>query len=308
MRDRLRRHRLLLLVVVAAIAVLAAFLARPRGHRVLVADAFVGTLDLRIAASGLVEADGADLSFAGNGRITSIAVEEGQAVSRSQALAWLEPVGSLPGADGVVDAIRAPYDGTVVDIYLRAGSVVVAGQAVLRIVSSEGTWVTAFIESEDAMQLQPGQRLRCRAGGYLSRPWGVVVRAVGKEALPRQNLQGSARQVRVRCQPVNPAFPIPPGTEVDIDGDVPLAADAVLVPTNAVVRDGPHDYVWVADGSRVHRREVEIGPNNFDLIQVHSGLAAGETVVTEGKQGLAEGDRARATRLERGAGGQQGGP
>jgi multidrug efflux pump subunit AcrA (membrane-fusion protein) len=135
-----------------------------------------------------------------------------------------------------------------------------------------------------------------------------VVRAVGKEALPRQNLQGSARQVRVRCQPVNPAFPIPPGTEVDIDGDVPLAADAVLVPTNAVVRDGPHDYVWAADGSRVHRREVEIGPNNFDLIQVHSGLAAGETVVTEGKQGLAEGDRARATRLERGAGGQQGGP
>ncbi len=46
--------------------------------------------------------------------------------------------------------------------------------------------------------------------------------------------------------------------------------------------------------SAVHRRDVELGPNNFDLIQVRRGLEEGERVVVNGKQGLKEGRRVKS--------------
>jgi HlyD family secretion protein len=82
---------------------------------------------------------------------------------------------------------------------------------------------------------------------------------------------------------------------VDVDGEVSLVADAVLIPTAAVVRDGPNELVWVVEGSRVERRGVEIGPNNFDLIDIRSGVQPGEQVVVNGKDGLSEGQRVKVT-------------
>lgn len=195
---------------------------------------------------------------------------------------------------GHTDVIQSPYDGTVVNIYRREGSVVAPGEPVIRLVSTGKPWVTAFVDSEDASYIRRGTTLQCRAGGYLSEPWDIVVRAVGREAVPRQDLAGSARQVRLRCDPVSPAFPLSPGTEVDIDGEVPLVGSAVLIPTSAVVREGARDWVWILESDRVHRREVRLGPNNFHLIQIVDGVRPGDQVVVHGKEGLSDGQRVKA--------------
>ena len=79
-----------------------------------------------------------------------------------------------------------------------------------------------------------------------------------------------------------------------MDGEVALVADALLVPTAAVVRGPSGDQVWVVTDGRVKARPVQVGPNNFDLIVVTQGLAEGETVVVEGKAGLREGESVKA--------------
>jgi multidrug efflux pump subunit AcrA (membrane-fusion protein) len=52
--------------------------------------------------------------------------------------------------------------------------------------------------------------------------------------------------------------------------------------------------VWVVEEGAVHRREVEVGANNFDRIRVRRGLEPGEEVVVNGKQGLKEGRRVKS--------------
>lgn len=257
-----------------------------------VAQARRGDLSLRIAASGLVETESADLSFQGSGRIVGLYVREGDRVRRSAVLARLSPVGTTPGSLGAVDVIHAPYDGSVVEVYQRLGTVVSPAQPVIRMVASDGgTWVTAFVESEDAAHIVPGTSLRCRVGGYLSQSFGLTVARVGKEAVPRPDLPASSRQVRVRCRPVSPGFPLPAGTEVDVDGEVPLVADAVLVPSAAVVLQDGGALVWIVEDGRVHRREVRIGANNFDEIAIREGVEPGESVAVNGKTELEEGLR-----------------
>lgn len=278
---------------VVVVALIAAAHVRGRIPEVSVAEAQVGAMTLRIAASGLVEADSADLSFQGAGRIAEVYVQEGDRFARTDLLARLMPVGAPPGTLGAVDVIQAPYDGRVVAVYRRVGAVVQPGQPVLRVVSHAATWVVAFIESDDAMHLRAGHRLRCRAGGYLSQPWDLTVEEVGAEAVPRPDMPGSSHQVRVRCAPDNPAFPIPAGTEVDVDGEIPLVERGLLIPTAAVVQLGVEDIVWVLRNGHVERRSVTVGPNNFNFIEIREGLRPGETVVVQGKEDLTEGDRVR---------------
>jgi len=253
------------------------------------AQARRGELALRIAASGLVETESADLAFQGSGRIVGLYVREGDRVRRSAVLARVSPVGTIPGSLGAVDVIHAPYDGSIVTVYQRLGAVVSPTQPIIRMVASDGgTWVTAFVESEDAAHIVPGASLRCRVGGYLSQSFELAVAQVGKEAVPRPDLPASSRQVRVRCRPASPGFPLAAGTEVDVDGEVPLVADAVLVPSAAVVLQDGRAWVWVVEEGRVHKREVRIGLNNFDEIAIRGGLEPGESVAVNGKTELEE--------------------
>lgn len=253
-----------------------------------------GPLNYALTAAGLVESESSDMGFQTTGRIVQMYVKEGDRVRRSQLLARVSPLPSIPNTLDASDVITAPYDARVVMVYERVGAVVNPGQAVLRLISDEAPWVTVFVESEDAVHLRRGDHLQCRAGGYLSQAWELVVEQVGSQAVVRPDLPGSSRQVRVKCSVASPGFPLAPGSEVDVDGEFALVADALLVPTAAVVRGPSGDQVWVVTDGRVKARPVQVGPNNFDLIVVTQGLAEGETVVVEGKAGLREGESVKA--------------
>jgi multidrug efflux pump subunit AcrA (membrane-fusion protein) len=288
-----KRRKWYLLIVAALLALIALARARSSRPEVTVAQARTGPLYLRIAASGLVENDSADLAFQAGGEIAELYVREGDRVAATDLLARASGLSRARTGVATGDVIQAPYDGTVVNVYLREGSIAAPGQPVLRVVSSGRPWVTAFMDAEDAIHLSPGQKLQCRARGYLSEAWEIIVRAVGREAVPRPDLPGSSRQVRVRCDVADPAFPLAPGSEVDVDAEVLLVDSGLVIPTAAVVHEGVDDWVWVVAEGAVHRRDVELGPNNFALVHVRRGLEPGEQVVANGKQGLKEGQRVK---------------
>lgn len=291
----IRRHRVLVIIIVLVVVLVIVRAVRGNTPEVEVARAEYGGLTLPIAASGLVEARSSDLGFKSTGRLVEVYVNEGERVAQDQLLARIYPSASLgPATADLGDVIRAPFSGSVVVIYRRPGAVVNPGEPVLRVVESGAEWVTAFVEAEDALILQPGQRLTCRAGGYLSQPFPIIVTEIGREAVPRPDLPASARQVRVRCRPADQSFNLPAGTEVDVDGVIPLLRRGLLIPTNAVVHRGTENFVWLVGGDdTVSRRDVQIGRNNFEQIAIEGGLQAGDTVVVSGKETLAEGQQVR---------------
>ena len=63
-----------------------------------------------------------------------------------------------------------------------------------------------------------------------------------------------------------------------------------MVPSEAVLQraSGPVVFV-VGAGDVVERREVALGPFHRDSVEVVSGVAPGETVVTRGHAGLVDG-------------------
>lgn len=267
------------------------FTVQQRPTAVTYATARRGPMTLTIAASGKVEGDASDLGFVGSGTIVEQYVKEGDRVGTNQLLARIN-LASTPGID---DVIRAPYDGTVVTVYRKIGEAVGPAMPVLRIVRSGGVYVTAYLDSEDAAWVAPGDRFVCRAGGYLARAWLLEVESVGREAVPREDVLGSARQVRAHLRVLNSDFALPIGTAVDIDGDVEIAKDVLQIPAPAIVRLDERTFVWRLVNGRVERREVELGPNNFRFVAITNGLADGDAVVLEGKTDLKAGQKVSAT-------------
>ena len=78
-------------------------------------------------------------------------------------------------------------------------------------------------------------------------------------------------------------------TRVDIEIDGEERVDAVLVPVEAIVGSGTEAMVVVAVGDKAEFRAVTTGLADDDLVEITSGIAAGELVITRGQTGLADG-------------------
>jgi membrane fusion protein (multidrug efflux system) len=63
----------------------------------------------------------------------------------------------------------------------------------------------------------------------------------------------------------------------------------VRIPESSVFKDGESSYVWRVSDDRVERVAVSIGRARDGQIDVLSGINAGEIVVAEPVEGLADG-------------------
>ena len=66
--------------------------------------------------------------------------------------------------------------------------------------------------------------------------------------------------------------------------DTGTASPSLAVPAVAVVYEGADAHVWLADPAHktLALREIKAGPETGGMVQVLSGLSAGDSVVTSG--------------------------
>ena len=76
---------------------------------------------------------------------------------------------------------------------------------------------------------------------------------------------------------------------LQLDIDAEERADTVLIPAEAIVREGGETVIFVAAGSRAERRSVKTGIEDEARIEITDGLRAGELVITRGHLGLTDG-------------------
>ena len=79
------------------------------------------------------------------------------------------------------------------------------------------------------------------------------------------------------------------GTPVRVEIDAEAHADVVLVPLQAIVREGEETAVFVVAGEKAVRRPVKVGITDAEHAEIREGLKAGEPVIVEGQNGLPDG-------------------
>ena len=188
----------------------------------------------------------------------------------------------------------APFDGTLYSLPIREGDFVKTGDLLAEIADLRRVQVRAFIDEPELGQIAVNQSVEIFWDAHTDRVWNGRT-----EVLPKQVVTRGSRNVgELICSVNNDRLDLLPNITVDVRIHVSERPGALVVPRGAVYIEGDKRYVYQVEGSRLHRRSVQVGIANPTKIEVLSGLNEGDVVALPGDVSLKENMRIRAVRAE----------
>jgi membrane fusion protein, copper/silver efflux system len=172
--------------------------------------------------------------------------------------------------------VSAPASGLVM---LRQpgleGMAVTPGMELFHIADLSTLWLSVEVFEDQLPWLSPGEEAQISLSYYPGETFRGRVRYVEPQ------VSEATRTVGLRLEVPNRDGRLRAGMYATVLFKPVAAKDAVVVPSMSVLRTGERDLVLVAlGGGRFAPREVKLGVEGDDFVEVRSGLAAGETVVT----------------------------
>lgn len=181
--------------------------------------------------------------------------------------------------------VAAPFDGLVARRHVNVGEFVAAGQPLFHLVALDPIEVEFFLTETDSSRASPGQGVEVRVASFADEVFHAEVSVVSP------TIEAETRTRRVKALLANSDGRLLPGTFARVDLGVAKRSGVVMVPKEALLlrSDGQVLYRLAADGAHVERLRVEAGRHRDDLVEIRSGVAAGDFVVVRGQAGLVDG-------------------
>lgn len=268
--------------------------------------------DIACAGSGTFEASlSQTITATGSGEVVSVNTSVGSWVSAGQVLVNLGGASaetslenaslslqnaqlSLQNAQDALDnyTITAPISGTVIEKNFKAGdtidnnSLTAAGGTLAVLYDMSTLTFEMKIDEKDINKIQAGQEVTITADAVEGVTFSGVVDTV--------NINGTTVSGQTNYPVtvvINDPQDLKPGMNVSADIIVERAGTVLCVPVDAVNRGSDKPTVQVAgegaldeqgnviDPSKLETREVTLGRNDTDNIEITSGLKEGEVVV-----------------------------
>jgi HlyD family secretion protein len=187
--------------------------------------------------------------------------------------------------------VTAEVDGTLYSLPVHAGEYVNVGEILAEIADLRQVRVRAFVDEPDLGWLAADEDVRVSWDAMPNRTWTGKV-----EQVPKQVVARVTRSVgEVLCSVQNDEVELLPNVNVEVHILVRERPGVLVVPRLAVGYDNGQHYVFVFDGEKVHRREIEVGIASDKKYEVVSGLALGDRIAEPGNVDLKDGMEVRAT-------------
>lgn len=187
--------------------------------------------------------------------------------------------------------VRAPFSGTIGLRYVSEGSYISPETRIATLQSVDPIKVDLSVPEKFSGRIQAGETITFAVRGSDARYEGRIY-AVEPQIDP------NTRTLRLRAQAANEGGHLRPGAFADVTVVFDTIEEALVVPTFAVLPELGGQQVFVADGGQAQPRSVETGVRTDSTVQITSGLALGDTVVTSGIQQLRPGLPIRIENVE----------
>ena len=182
--------------------------------------------------------------------------------------------------------IRAPFAGRVGLRRVSVGSLVSPGAVITTLDDTSIVKVDFAVPENDIAALREGLAVSARSAAY-----------------PLREFKGRVQSVDARIDPASRAVTVRalvPNTDGLLRGGMFVTVlmtrdqrSAVVIPEEALVPEQDKQFVFVVDGGKSLRREVQIGARRPGSVEIVSGLAVGERIVVEGTVKVRDGDPVR---------------
>jgi RND family efflux transporter MFP subunit len=187
--------------------------------------------------------------------------------------------------------LSAPFAAVVAERVKNPGEQVAPGDVILELFDPRSLVAIAQVPIDVAPSLRKGMAVTVRTASGSTR--GEVDRVL-------TSLTPATLTAPVRVVFASPFEPPLRGAAVDCEILLSTHHGALLVPHAALVASESRNAatVVVAADGHAHVRQIETGIRSGDLVEVRSGLQAGEEIVVQGQYGLADGAPIRVSAPE----------
>jgi RND family efflux transporter MFP subunit len=247
--------------------------------------------NVRSAQEGYVEAQAA---------LAAAEVESGSgdvaAASAEAARAGSEYAFAREQADAT--QIHSPYDGIVLSVAteksdsvrpLQPGDAVTQGQPLITLAQRQAFVVRTKVDEQDVINVRVGEGALITGEDFPGRTLSGHVVEVSPIAQRSEDSTSTSRTVATTIAiDGSPVF-LHDGMSVNVNILTTDLQHAIVVPNEALGRDGGSTYVFIVRNDAAYRRRVSVGLSNEASTVIVSGLRAGDVVVAQSVVGLTDG-------------------
>jgi RND family efflux transporter MFP subunit len=177
--------------------------------------------------------------------------------------------------------IDAPAGGTVLDVLVNEGQVVVAaasvnaGTVLMNFADLSRLLINSHVNQVDAAKLKKGQEIVVNISGSGEETLRARIEFIAPVATVRNNIKGFQVQALIKDNDGR----LKPGMSVSMTVPVAKATGAVSVPVSAIFREEKSQVVYVRKGGQTERRSVQVGITDLGYAEILSGLDEGEEIL-----------------------------
>lgn len=187
--------------------------------------------------------------------------------------------------DGVILTLARDINGRP----MADGQLVAPGFVVAQVAPTSELIADIDIVGLDVARIRPGLPVRVLHHAFGDREFEGRVERLAP------SINELTRAMRAEVSVDNRSGLLRPGMFVEAEVLLERREGVAVVPREAIADRGGKRVVFVTQGQRVVRREVELGLGDDRTVEVRSGVEQGERIVVRGLETLTDGSRVRVT-------------
>jgi membrane fusion protein, multidrug efflux system len=189
--------------------------------------------------------------------------------------------------------VRAPFTGMVGQRFVSLGDYVTSDTRLASLQTVTPQRAVFQVPERYADQLEVGQQVSFRVASLPGRQFA------GKVDFVDPIVQLPGRTIMVKARVPNPRRELQAGMFIEARLATDVRPNAVVIPEDAILPLQGANFVWVVNGGKATRRQVELGVRTPGFVEVKNGVENAEQVVVGGQERLAEGAPVQAKLVER---------
>jgi len=188
--------------------------------------------------------------------------------------------------------VESPMAGIVSTLNVKEGQIAASGQPAATITNTDTVYVRINVVENVVNRLEEGQEVQVAVPAAFDGYIDSVIDYVSQSADPMNKLY----EVRVYLN--NAKYGIRSGMTGSVKLSIDKAEDTLVIDSNAVLDKDERKVVYIVLEDKAYEKEVQIGLDTGDQVQITSGLSQGDMVIVEGQHYVSDGVVVKVVRGE----------
>lgn len=186
-----------------------------------------------------------------------------------------------------VSLMKAPFSGVIASKNAEVGDVInpmMAGYSpssgVVTLMDFSQVKIQIDVSHQDIVRIRKGQAVQFKVSAFPDKIFPGEVKVVNLAA------DQMTKKFKVEIRVNNPELLLRPNTYGEVILEVSTHEDSLVVPQQAVLEN---KYVFLVKENKAVKKEIKVGLQNTDMLEIVKGLEEGDLVIVDGNFGLENG-------------------